>query len=109
MQVAADARWGVGAVKAAALQAALGSVEKAEAAALVGRCHLRRTRQGAQVKEIEGQTLLTLGIRDGAEVYVRAGAGPCARARPAAPPAVGWEPPDEGRRAGGIRALRVDV
>ena len=37
------------------------------------------------------------------------GAGPCARARPAAPPAVGWEPPDEGRRAGGTRALRVDV
>ena len=74
VQVAADARWGVSAIKAAALQAALGSVEKAEAAALVGRCHLRRTRQGAQVKEIEGQTLLTLGIRDGAEVYVRAGA-----------------------------------
>ena len=75
VQVAADARWGVSAIKAAALQAALGSVEQAEAAALVSRCHLRRTRQGAQVKEIEGQTLLTLGIRDGAEVYVRAGAG----------------------------------
>ena len=83
VQIAADARWGVSAIKAAALQAAIGSVEEAEAAALVGQCHLRRTRQGAQEQQSGRGRPWALTIFQSTKVWASIASCPALPTKPA--------------------------